>query len=437
MHLFCCSIWGKSSNPQDKMEQSKLLLIFSILLFLIGCEDRHSIIVSPDRRAKIIKNRIEFFGAHSDFHGLLTELKSGKPLLAVKNNTDRIVRIETPLIHASKKRILEDIENNSTTDPESRAKAIYEFVHNNYTSVFPLYSSTAFNSVSFFYSAYGMGYCDDTSAHTFELAKHFGIKGRIWHLEGHVLPELYFNERWQVVDAASGGVGMPRNDDGSLADMPALVKLAKSNRLNNFNEVIASEENNKIVDPPGIQNDYATDPFVEFLSGESRYYFKSLFSITTDQTFKKRLDTKIDKITDYYSDIGNFIRVIPLSSIKRKNKIIIKDYFPIAAAFIRFPNDIKNSQLPSVYISSGTITGVFEENPKPFDFSNDEFNYFDLNVAVPALERGPGREIILNTSKLSNKSQGDLVLAFSYNTKLFQINEESLQEFIDAGLSKL
>ncbi|NRA48969.1 MAG: transglutaminase domain-containing protein, partial [Phaeodactylibacter sp.] len=50
----------------------------------------------------------------------------------------------------------------------------------------------------------GFGYCDDMASTLAILWRELGFDARIWHLDGHVVPEIFLNGSWQMYDPDLG-----------------------------------------------------------------------------------------------------------------------------------------------------------------------------------------------------------------------------------------
>ena len=64
----------------------------------------------------------------------------------------------------------------------------------------PAASSDEVHDVIKFLSIYGYGVCDTSARTLARLADEVGLKGRIWFLEGHVVPEVKADGRWILLD---------------------------------------------------------------------------------------------------------------------------------------------------------------------------------------------------------------------------------------------
>ena len=81
-----------------------------------------------------------------------------------------------------------------------RALAIWEFVVKHRYHFMPATSGEEVRDIIKFLSIYGYGFCDNSSRTLARLADEVGLKGRIWFLQGHVVPEIKADGRWILLD---------------------------------------------------------------------------------------------------------------------------------------------------------------------------------------------------------------------------------------------
>jgi hypothetical protein len=67
----------------------------------------------------------------------------------------------------------------------------------------------------------GFGYCDDVASAFALLAAEAGLEARVWTLNGHVVPEVLIDGRWQMYDVDIGVIY--HNADGEVAGVEELV----------------------------------------------------------------------------------------------------------------------------------------------------------------------------------------------------------------------
>lgn len=121
--------------------------------------------------------------------------------------------------------ILASILREGMTD-EQRARAIWEFGRTSAYAWFP-YSDFApeSNDPVRFFGSYGYGLCSDFSAALAGLYVRAGFRVRIWAVglpSGHVVPEVFFDDGWHVMDANRDVLFLER-DGRTIAGMETLI----------------------------------------------------------------------------------------------------------------------------------------------------------------------------------------------------------------------
>lgn len=91
----------------------------------------------------------------------------------------------------------------------------------------PLTPWTWAHSPALFINSVGFGYCDDVSSAFVALARTAGHPARVWTLDGHVVPEIWIDGRWEMYDADLGvyyldALGLPCGVEALAAD-PSLI----------------------------------------------------------------------------------------------------------------------------------------------------------------------------------------------------------------------
>jgi hypothetical protein len=89
----------------------------------------------------------------------------------------------------------------SETDPKKRAFLIWQFIKLNRYHWYPAEVLAEVHSTTKFINVYGYGFCDDSAINSEALFKRAGSSyARSWGLNGHVVPEVYYNSSWHMLD---------------------------------------------------------------------------------------------------------------------------------------------------------------------------------------------------------------------------------------------
>lgn len=88
-----------------------------------------------------------------------------------------------------------------STHPGRRfALALWRFLVANRYHYDPLTAERWAHAPVLLLNSLGFGYCDDVSAAFASLARQAGYPARVWSLTGHVVPEIWIGDRWEMYD---------------------------------------------------------------------------------------------------------------------------------------------------------------------------------------------------------------------------------------------
>jgi len=126
-----------------------------------------------------------------------------------------VQRIGSPSFY-SNEAILRSIIADSMTERE-KSLAIWEFVARYVSCEAPKSTGHDLHDPVRLFNIYGGGYCDDVATALATLCRIAGIDARIWVLEGHAVSEVFFEDKWHLLDA------MPKvyfpDEDGDIASV--------------------------------------------------------------------------------------------------------------------------------------------------------------------------------------------------------------------------
>jgi len=83
---------------------------------------------------------------------------------------------------------------------ESDYEKAWQLVSNDITFYHPLTQAAWQHNPLLLFNSIGFGQCDDLAITLAQLWTIMGYKSRVWGLNGHVVPEVYANNRWQMYD---------------------------------------------------------------------------------------------------------------------------------------------------------------------------------------------------------------------------------------------
>jgi len=88
------------------------------------------------------------------------------------------------------------------TDPEKKAFLIWKFILLNRYHWSPAEGGSEIHDPTKYLNVYGYGFCDDSATNMEALFKRSGFTlARTWGIGGHVIPEVYYNNEWHMLDA--------------------------------------------------------------------------------------------------------------------------------------------------------------------------------------------------------------------------------------------
>jgi hypothetical protein len=90
---------------------------------------------------------------------------------------------------------LAEIENET-----DRALALWRFIIQNRYHYYPVTNAVEEVDVVKYLSVYGYGWCGESALVLAKLADEVGLKGRVWKLQGHVVPEVFADGKWILLD---------------------------------------------------------------------------------------------------------------------------------------------------------------------------------------------------------------------------------------------
>jgi hypothetical protein len=119
------------------------------------------------------------------------------------NNSDEVVAapiLYDRFIWNSVEGLITSGEFRRIPNETDRALAIWEFVVTHRYHFMPPTSGIEVRDIIKFLSIYGYGFCDTSARTLARLADEVGLQGRIWFLQGHVVPEIKADGRWILLD---------------------------------------------------------------------------------------------------------------------------------------------------------------------------------------------------------------------------------------------
>lgn len=118
--------------------------------------------------------------------------------------------------------MMQEIVKPEMTDRE-KALAIWQFLVANRYHDQPAHNDIELHDPVRYLNVYGYGFCDDSATNLMVLAEQAGLEARVWGLDGHVVPEVFFDGGWHMLDP-DGEIYYLEDDGHTIASIETLEK---------------------------------------------------------------------------------------------------------------------------------------------------------------------------------------------------------------------
>lgn len=115
---------------------------------------------------------------------------------------------------------------------EQKTLAIWKFLVDWRYHFYPAEGGDEIHDPVKFINVYGYGFCDDSAQNAAALASLAGIRSRIWGLDGHVVAETFFGDRWHMIDPDHEAYyRMPEGHIASVEELAAYPEIIQKTKL--------------------------------------------------------------------------------------------------------------------------------------------------------------------------------------------------------------
>jgi|GEM_PF-4597946 len=399
-----------------------LTAIFFILFKFNKIKNRiNTIINSKEINQKIINERQNYINIYYNNIQILKNIDNNNKILSIINSTNKKIYLKSFPLFYTKDNIKNKININNNNLSEENVLKIYQFIKNNSYHSYPLFKSDELHYPTYFFSIYGSGFCDDVAKNFDYLANLYGFKSRVWHLQGHVVADVYYNDKWHIIDPDLLGIIRYNNDIASREEM---ILLAKQNKLKNYNDVYQKSKNHESTDNYYYKKEKLKDPYIKLYPNSNIIFLNKAYMISSQGKYINELNKE-----EFYKNnrgIGNIIHLIPIKTIKKYKIKKIESYFPICGIFLKCNN--KNKLLIKIDTAEKIIPQYIEGNLLNI---NNEI-YYDYSIACKNMEEYPTRQIKLkNQNKIDENAILIIVAYYSKNNLL--INEPEWKEILNSN----
>lgn len=360
--------------------------------------------VNPQTLKHILAQRKAFESKFSSVPELLISYNVDS-VVSLSNTSDAHITLDpAPFFYdrSDIDRIISPLDSESSKEHLER---IFEFAKTRHAHSIPLYESGSFHDPLLYINTLGTGFCDDAASLVASLASAAGFKARTLWLSGHVVAEVFFEDKWRVFDADALGL---LHENGEFASHDYIVGLAKSNKLSQYNAEFASTEDNEARDDFVRYDKFSRSPRLKFFPMETRYFLDRAFVLTTNgRKLAERFQSKSD-FQNNFQAIGNLVREIPLDPLRlstSEDSLLVQDYFPFVAVFLRVPgqkHSFAAGDLPLAEVESESLDPGVWLPARAIDIASAKDTILDLSLALKNLENDPSFSIrIKNLAKLA------------------------------------
>jgi len=284
-------------------------------------------------------------------------------------------------------------------------------------------------------NVFGYGYCDDAAAVMTNLSIEAGLKARVWGLNGHVVSEIFYDEKWHMFDADQNIVY--RDSSHNVLDLEFLslnpdfitqyseepIMMSKKK----YAEIICSIEDNKITEWYSNKASKHSMFFLLNPDDEVQFYFKKeeAFNTTYEGIYKTegRLFRELKHGNNTHFDNGqliyseNFAYAIDSIIIKFKNG----NDFNMLPMKVSYAVDNENwVEIGEINDSSKTI--YFE----PYNATGEKFTFNYFIRFLPSNSTDTSDELTPLISNISIENR----FVFSY-LSLIEVKEKRLKLMVE------
>jgi hypothetical protein len=281
---------------------------------------------------------------------------------------------------------------NAISDKQ-KALHLYQFLNGQQTFSKPVSTqSKLLHQPARFLQSFGAGQCDDASSVLCALAIKAGLKARLYHLNGHIVAELFYDNAWHMFDANNGIV--IKNEQGKILSVK------------------------EIEDDPSIinRNQFANSASVTL----AKYLLKQTISSINDN----HIDNWLLSVHNDYTSIIN---------LSAQDSIVFKTYARAENVWKRW----LNIRLDNPYSANGTYFHKAQMGRDSISFISLPYSITSVDV----IQKGKGIQKVyyspngtqwffkgqlnagLNTITFDTKQTAEVPFAFNYYIKF--ISEEN------------
>ena len=384
---------------------NKVLLLFSAILIY-----SNSILAQQTRKPTSIKKEINVDQPDNSYISI-TNLSDTAAKFSIKLNDK---------LYSSVQEIKDEIYAMAGNNKDSSYYYAWKFIiSTNYFSM-SLLAENWTTTLLLFINSIGYGLCDKQAIVLNKLWKELGYKARLWGLNGHIVPEVYFNNKWHMMDPAYSIYYLNNNSEiasvQELSENPDLITkprtILKDDYLKPIRyskylaELYKSKDDNKIVNEENSNEEISE--FVFVLLPFSTLEFPGIYMsdpLTIGNTAVPNFSNCRIKIPP--AQEGTLINTLVLADIKG-NGIVYIDNIAYTIGDINLKNKISNhkSFIKEIIIGkhSDTIQIIYYLNPLLTSLQkNNKLIIKGENINLLAIKTSKLQKGQINNERLSKQ----------------------------------
>lgn len=136
--------------------------------------------------------------------GQLIEFNQINSTLSIENKSSKLIYLSFSLngekLITNSEELLYDIQAVNDDEKLGFPYQAWKYIKKNNYHFDPITRDIWLHNPFIYLNSIGNGYCDDVAAVFASIMRMKGLKARVWALNGHVVPEVFYNGKWMVFD---------------------------------------------------------------------------------------------------------------------------------------------------------------------------------------------------------------------------------------------
>ena len=159
---------------------------------------------------------------------VIDHLTANRSITLINRGSENVINPQV-IVNGQKNWFDNDLLLNEIIKPgmsdRDKAVAIWRFIVDNRIHDTPAHPAIELHDPVRWLNIYGYGFCDDAATNFMRLVEKAGFKARIWGLSGHVVPEVWYDNGWHLLDP-DGEIYYLEDDNQTIASVETLEQRA-------------------------------------------------------------------------------------------------------------------------------------------------------------------------------------------------------------------